>query len=67
MTHVGDEEVSCRILSLLWDERGEYYRPFAKWPEVQDEEVFMDLARGLMNLNPAQQLSAQEALKHPWF
>ncbi|KAI1933666.1 hypothetical protein LOZ65_000302 [Ophidiomyces ophidiicola] len=39
MTHVGDEEVNCKVLGLLWDDRvADYhpYRPFSKWPNVTE-------------------------------
>lgn len=69
MTHVGDEEVNCQVLSLLWEERNEDYipyKPFSEWSELQDD-VFVDLIKGLMNLDPAKRLPAHEALQHPWF
>lgn len=69
ITHVGDEELNCQVLSLLSDERNEDYipyKPFSEWPEIQDT-AFIDLIKGLMNLDLAGRLSAHQALQHPWF
>lgn len=69
MTHVGDEEVNCQVLSLLWEDRdqdGIPYKPFSEWSELCDEQ-FIDLIKGLMNLDPARRISAHQALQHPWF
>lgn len=69
MTHVGDEQVNCQVLSMLWDERNEAhipYEPFSQWPDLHDE-AFIDLMKGLMNLDPVRRLSAHQALQHPWF
>ncbi|CAK4033849.1 calcium calmodulin dependent kinase [Lecanosticta acicola] len=67
--HVGDNEVNCQVLSMLWDERNEDYipyKPFVEWPEVQDE-AFRNLIKGLTNLDPTRRLSTYQALQHPWF
>lgn len=69
MKHVGDEEVNCQVLSMLWEDRdADYipYKPFRDWPEV-DDEAFKDLVDGLMKLDPSKRLTAPQALKHPWF
>lgn len=60
MTHVGDEEVNCKILGMLWEERTEDhipYKPFSTWSEVEDVS-FKDLV---------QRITARQALGHPWF
>ena len=68
MKHVGDEEVNCEILGMLWEERAaDYipYVPFSEWPDV--DSTFKDLIRGLNSLDPSQRLTARQALNHPWF
>ncbi|KAF2272284.1 uncharacterized protein EI97DRAFT_485056 [Westerdykella ornata] len=38
--HVGDEEVNCQILQMLWEDRNEDcipYEPFSNWPDIDDE------------------------------
>ncbi|GAB1739782.1 hypothetical protein NU219Hw_g4719t1 [Hortaea werneckii] len=70
LTHVGDDETSCEILSLLWEERhADYipYKPFVEWPETQQDEGFRDVITGLMNLDPKKRMTATQALMHPWF
>ncbi|KAI1997338.1 hypothetical protein LOZ53_000698 [Ophidiomyces ophidiicola] len=69
MTHVGDEEVNCKVLGLLWDDRvADYhsYRPFSKWLN-DTEDDFKDLIRRMTNLDPLKRITAREALEHPWF
>jgi serine/threonine protein kinase len=68
MKHVGDEEENCELLGMLWDERAAEhipYKPFSEWLDV--DPTFKDLIRGLNNLDPAQRLTARQALDHPWF
>ncbi|KAM3415952.1 hypothetical protein BST61_g9442 [Cercospora zeina] len=68
MRHVGDEDINREILSMLWEERNEFgYKSFWDWPEAQEDEVFSDLVRGLMNLDPTKRITAVQALSHPWF
>ncbi|EED15820.1 serine/threonine protein kinase, putative [Talaromyces stipitatus ATCC 10500] len=69
MTHVGDEEVNCQVLGLLWDDRlADYhsYRPFSGWQNVTDND-FKDLIQKMTNLDPQKRITAHEALKHSWF
>ncbi|KAF1348903.1 kinase domain-containing protein [Delphinella strobiligena] len=69
MKHIGDDEISCQVLQMLWEERDEIhlgYPPFSKWPEVQDTG-FKNIIRAMMNLDPAKRITAVEALEHPWF
>lgn len=67
MKHVGDDEVSCQILGMLWEERANYiYKSFSGWPEVGDT-AFKDLIRGMTNLDPIKRFTAHQALEHPWF
>lgn len=70
MRHVGNEENNLQILSILWEERNEeyiQYKPFSEWPEAHEDEVFGDLIKGLMNLDPGKRITAAQALMHPWF
>ncbi|KAL9127414.1 MAG: hypothetical protein Q9217_003710 [Psora testacea] len=69
MKHVGDEEVNCQVLRMLWEERTEDYipyKPFSDWQNVSDPE-FKDLIRGMMNLDPTKRVTARQVLEHPWF
>jgi serine/threonine protein kinase len=69
MKHVGDDEVNCQVLRMLWEDRAEDnipYEPFSDWPDVSDA-AFKDLIRGMMNLNPTKRVTARQALEHPWF
>lgn len=69
LTHMGDNETSCEILSLLWERRGaDYvpYKPFIEWPETQQDERIRDLITGLMSLDPGKRITAKQALMHPW-
>lgn len=69
MMHVGDEEINCQILSMLWEERTEDHipcKPFSDWPDAGDD-VFKDLVGALMNLDPKQRSTARQALEHAWF
>ncbi|KAL4802518.1 putative calcium/calmodulin dependent protein kinase [Aspergillus unguis] len=66
--HVSDDEMSCQILSMLWEARSDEeigYRPFETWPDVDPE--FKDLIQGLTSLDPGLRISAQQALEHSWF
>lgn len=69
MKHVGDEEVNCQVLRMLWEERTEDYipyEPFSNWSDVNDA-VFKDLIQGMTNLDPTKRITAHQALEHPWF
>ena len=51
--HVGEDQVSCEVLSMQWDDgaaKYHAYRPFWGWDGVEDEQ-FKDLMGGLMNLD----------------
>jgi serine/threonine protein kinase len=68
MKHVGDEEINCRLLDMLWEERNaDYipYVPFAEWADV--DSSFKDLVLGLTSLDPLKRATARQALEHPWF
>jgi serine/threonine protein kinase len=68
MKHVGDEEMNCKILGMLWEDRAaDYipYVPFSEWMDV--DSTFKDLIRGLNNLDASQRLTARQALDHSWF
>ncbi|GLA92974.1 hypothetical protein AtubIFM57143_009953 [Aspergillus tubingensis] len=69
LKHIGDDEVNCQVLRMLWDERSEEYtpyKPFSQW-EDHTEPKFRDFIGQLMNLDPAKRLTAREVLEHPWF
>ena len=69
MKHVGDEEINCQILSLIWDERSDEnipYEPFTNWQDAGDEN-FKDLIGGMMNLDPTKRITARKGLDHVWF
>ena len=69
ITHVGDNELDCEVLGMLWDDRvADYhpYQPFSNWEDVQDP-LFREVIEGMMQLDPVKRISAQEALDHPWF
>lgn len=69
MKHVGDEEVNCQVLRMLWQERTEDYipyEPFSNWLDP-DDAVFKHLIQGMTNLDPTKRITARQALEHPWF
>jgi serine/threonine protein kinase len=69
MKHVGDEEVNCQVLGMLWEERtANYipYKPFSEWPDITNT-AFKDLVQGMMDLDPTKRITARQALEHPWF
>lgn len=69
MKHIGDEEVNCQILQILWEERLEgdiSYIPFADWSDIEDD-IFKDLVEGLTVLDPKSRMTVDKALKHRWF
>lgn len=66
--HIADDDISCQILQMLWDERSEEhvpYKPFREWPNIVDPS-FKDLILRLTNLDPMKRIRAREALEHPW-
>lgn len=68
MKHTDDDEVSCQVLQMLWEERHEEHIPyklFSEWPDVFDP-VFKDFILGLTSLDPHKRLTARQALDHPW-
>lgn len=69
LKHIGDDEINCQVLRMLWDERSEEYipyKPISQWEDHMEPE-FRDLIGQLMNLDPAKRLTAPEALGHPLF
>ncbi|KAG9199492.1 hypothetical protein G6514_008455 [Epicoccum nigrum] len=70
MKHIGDEEINRGFLGMLWDDRTSEdipYVPFSEWTDTGIDSAFKDLIRGLNSLDPAQRLTARQALKHAWF
>lgn len=66
--HIADDDISCQILQMLWDERSEEhvpYKPFREWPNIVDPS-FKDLILRLTNLDPMKRIRACETLEHPW-
>jgi hypothetical protein len=69
MRHLGDDETSRTVLTMLWEDRHEVYilyRSFADWPEMEDG-VFKDLVVRFMNLDLERRITAQETLERLWF
>lgn len=69
LTHLGDREANCHVVSMLESERAESYisyTPSSEWPATKDDEALQDLIKGLMSLDPGRRLTAAEALQHPW-
>ncbi|KAK2809482.1 hypothetical protein FQN50_003750 [Emmonsiellopsis sp. PD_5] len=67
--HVGDQEINCKVLSMLWDNTekdGFPYKPFLEWPSI-DDEVFKDLILRMTCLDPRNRATAEEILEHGWF
>lgn len=67
--HIGDDQLHCQALRMLWEGRHEDYigySPFSSWPELEDEG-FKDLIGQMMSLDPARRITATQALEHPWF
>ncbi|KAH0365835.1 calcium/calmodulin dependent protein kinase, partial [Aureobasidium melanogenum] len=65
--HIGDDQIHCQALRMLWEERNEDYigySPFRSWPEVEDED-FKDLVGQMMSLDPARRNTVTQALEHP--
>jgi hypothetical protein len=70
MKHIGDEEINCEVLGMLWEDRATEdipYVPFAEWTDTGVDATFRDLIRGLNSLEPVLRLTARQALEHPWF
>ncbi|KAJ9200660.1 hypothetical protein DTO021D3_2648 [Paecilomyces variotii] len=68
LEYIGDDETSCEVLQMLWEERLDEnipYKAFSEWPEVGDAE-FKDFIKGLTSLAPGRRVTAQQALHHPW-
>ncbi|KAI9926092.1 hypothetical protein AWENTII_008831 [Aspergillus wentii] len=67
LRHISDDEISCEMLRMLWDDRFEEipYIPFSEWPGVTDP-VFKDFIQELTNLDPAKRLTVRQELEHPW-
>ena len=68
--HIGDEEMNCEVLGMLWHDRASEdipYVPFAERTDTGIDSTFKDLIRGLNSLDPVQRLTARQALEHPWF
>lgn len=71
LKHIGDESPWCTVINvctyILWKGFDETtpHEPFALWKGV--DPVFKDLITGLTNLDLKRRLTAQGALKHPWF
>lgn len=69
LRHISDDQVSCQVLRMLWEDREEEnipYIPFFEWPDISDV-AFKDLIRALTCLDPSRRITAREALQHRWF
>ncbi|QSS59024.1 calcium/calmodulin dependent protein kinase [Histoplasma capsulatum] len=68
LSYFGNDESVAALLKHIGDERFDEttpHEPFALWKGV--DPVFKDLITGLTNLDLKRRLTAQGALKHPWF
>ena len=69
MKHIGDDEMHCQALQMLWEGKDDdhaRYLPFSKWQGV-DSPAFTDLVRHMTSLDPTKRITAVEAFEHPWF
>ncbi|KAK5124300.1 hypothetical protein LTR85_002003 [Meristemomyces frigidus] len=66
LKHLGDSPW-CEILRVIRNSftAEDPRRPFALWKRV--DPTFKDFVGGLMNLDPAKRMTAEEALAHEWF
>ena len=67
--HVSDNEVDRKVFQMLWEDRKEDnipYKPFFRLARNSRYRVSEPHQR-LMNLDPKSRLTANQALKHPWF
>ncbi|GAD96440.1 calcium/calmodulin dependent protein kinase, putative [Paecilomyces variotii No. 5] len=68
LRHLSDDDTSCEVLQMLWEERFDEnipYKSFYDWPEVSDPE-FKDFIKSLTSLAPNRRVTAKQALDHPW-
>ncbi|WEW61819.1 hypothetical protein PRK78_007315 [Emydomyces testavorans] len=66
--HLDDESARWRDLLLAVAEEfnaDDARQPFSMWDDV--DETFRDIIVKMTNLDPAQRITAKEALEHPWF
>lgn len=66
LKHLGNSPW-CHILEVICDEylKGNPRKPLSHWTGI--EEDFRDLLMGLTKFDPAQRITAKEALAHRWF
>ena len=66
LTHLGDSPWR-QVLEVLRDGFNQAHprKPVSLWKWI--DEDFRDLITGLTNFDPAQRLTAKEALNHRWF
>lgn len=70
LRHVGEENVFFdRLIAIAGDFGPEKPRePYARWYYEDGEDAELrDLVIKMTNLDPAQRITAREALEHPWF
>lgn len=68
LKHIADDDTSCQVVRMLWEDRFEEYipyKPFSQWPDAGDA-TFKNFIEGLTNLDPKMRVLAHQALEHPW-
>jgi serine/threonine protein kinase len=67
LKHLGEENEYYQLFIDLREQLKEQddIQPFSDAEYV--DPIFRDLVKGLTNFDPAKRLTAEEALKHPWF
>lgn len=66
LRHIGeDDPFHAKLISVAQSLLDEGLQPFALWLDLDIE--FRDLIAKMTNFNPAERITAREALQHPWF
>ena len=65
--YVDENELNSQISRMLWEDRDAEYLPYQHFTIWDVDRNFKDLVSRLMDLDPKERLTAQQALEHPWF